>query len=115
MVLVLVSAAAWAQSTAGKGQWLHDCWVSAQKANDGTASERDWPLAYIYAGFVAGAAGVMNAADWLNLTNITWAQQQAVVGKYLDDHPEQWNLPAETLVYRALHAVWPGTKAAPYQ
>lgn len=54
-------------------------------------------------------------AGWIDLKGITRGQQYAVVGKYLDANPEQWNLPAETLVYRALHAVWPAAKAAPYR
>ena len=54
-------------------------------------------------------------AGWLNLKGTTDEQTWAVVGKYLDDHPEKWNLGAQGLVYFALYAVWPGKVAAPYQ
>jgi len=64
--------------------------------------------------FIIGAGAVMYDADWLDLAGVTYGQEFAVVGKYLDDHPEQWNLRAVKLVYLALYAVWPGTKAAPY-
>ena len=68
-----------------------------------------------YQSFIMGAAAVMYDADWLDLAGVTYGQEFAVVGKYLDEHPEQWNLSAERLVYLALYAAWPGKVAAPYQ
>jgi hypothetical protein len=116
LVIVLVGAAGWAQSTMGTGQWLYGLWPSTQKAmtNQPMTELEDWNSG-IFAGFVQGAAQVMWDADWLELTGTTYAQWGAVVGKYLDEHPEQWNLQAELLVYRALHAVRPGKAAAPYR
>ncbi len=67
-----------------------------------------------YTGFVYGATRVMWAVQWLDpAPTSTLGQWLAVVGKYLDDHPEEWNLSAEILVYRALHAVWLGKKKPP--
>jgi hypothetical protein len=130
VVLILVGTVSWAQAqtdTPETGQWLHDLWISYQKLSNGAfdstpRSNRDFRAAMVgvfsvtvYHGFVMGMAQVMWVADWIDLKGITQEQQNAVVGKYLDDHPEQWNLPAGVLVYRALHAVWPGKVAAPYQ
>ena len=116
VVLIMVSAASWAQSTVGTGQWLYELWPSAQKSitNQPTTQLDDWD-AGLFSGFVQGAAQVMWDADWLDLTGTTYAQWSAVVGKYLDAHPEQWNLSAELLVYRAIHTVRPGKVAAPYR
>jgi hypothetical protein len=38
-----------------------------------------------------------------------WAvgQSLAVVGRYLDQHPEEWNEQATTLVLKALALSWP--------
>ena len=115
VVLILVCAASWAQDTFGTGQWLHDIWKGFQRTNSSDASDAvDWPaLAMQYQGYVWGAATVMYNANWLDLTGITSGQLFAVVGKYLDANPEQWNLFAEVLIYRALYAVWPGNVAAP--
>jgi hypothetical protein len=120
VVLVLVGAAAWAQGAPGMrtGQWLHSLWESLQKIATATSSDEVMTLKQqliLYDGYVEGASAVMWAAGWLNLSNSTstWAQEAIIVGKYLDDHPEQWSDDAEVLIYRALHAIWPGAKAAP--
>jgi hypothetical protein len=97
----------------GTGQWLHDLWQSYQKTS--FANQEEAAKSSIYTGFVSSGAQVMLDAGWLSASGITYGQMAAVVGKYLDDHPEQWNLDAEVLVYRALYAVWPVTKDAPYR
>jgi TonB family protein len=117
-VLLLFGATAWAQDTTfGTGQWLHDDWLAFQKvAGGGSPTEQEGVISSMYIGFVLGATGVMRDANWIATpANGTVGQWAAVVGKYLDDHPEQWTWPAEVLVYHALYAVWPGkVVAAPY-
>ena len=115
VILVLVGAAGWGQNTVGTGQWLHEFWLSSQKVD--STSNPGWPDVTgqgKYIVFVAGSANVMADADWLNMGNTTWGQWCAVVGKYLDANPEQWNLEAQILVYRALYVAWPGSKDPPY-
>lgn len=115
VVLILVGAASWAQSNTGTGQWLHGLWINYQKIH---TTDKDWSAiadAKEYMGVVWGAAHVMRDANWIDLEGTTQGQMWAVVGKYLDDHPEQWNFSAEALVYLALYAVWPGKVAAPYR
>ena len=115
-VLILVGAASWAQqSTIGTGQWLHDGWTSYQNAHNGQTIP--WPAMVNeqgYVAFVLAAAEVMYAADWLALANTTPGQWFAVVGNYLDAHPELWTASGDVLVYHALYAAWPGPVAAPY-
>jgi len=116
VVLILVGTVSWAQSQTGSGQWLHDLWEGDQRAiKSQDPDPRDMVRSMEYVGFVTGAADVMYDADWLNLEGITYGQWCALVGKYLDDHPEQWNIKAVALVYRALHAAWPGNRISPYQ
>ena len=116
VVLILIGAASWAQGSMGTGQWLHDFWTSYQKVKiNQTSTPSDTMDAVEYMGFVEGAGRVMQDAGWLDLTRITYGQQFAVVGKYLEDHPEQWNLRAEVSVFWALYAVWPGTEVSPYR
>jgi hypothetical protein len=114
LVLILVGVASWAD-TFGTGQWLHDLWASAQKANNHTATLSEYNSAFEYSGFVIGAASVMYDLGWLDLRDITYGQWVAVVGKYLDANPEQWNRSAERLIFYALYAAWPGKNASPYQ
>lgn len=108
VVLILVGASSWAQNIMGTGQWLHDLWISAQKADNQTATMTDSGLALEYQGYVVGAGQVMDDAHWVDLSNTTWGQWSEIVGKYLDAHPEQWNYPAQVLVYFALSKAWPG-------
>jgi len=77
-----------------------------QETSAGTIDAVFVEKGFIYMGFVAAATRIMGDAQWLDIprtSNLTqWA---AIVGKYLDANPEQWNLNAEVLVYRALHGV----------
>jgi hypothetical protein len=58
----------------------------------------------------------MAYARWTDIPgHVSGRQVVIVVGKYLDAHPEKWNLRAEELIYRALDAVWLGKVAAPFR
>ncbi len=115
-LILLLGITAWAQSenTLGTGQWLHDCWIEYQKSivNDpGT----NWRHEGQYDGFVLGVWQLLIAADRGSLgveipASATWGQVNAVVGKYLDAHPEEWNDPAIRLVLEAFVAAWPYKK-----
>ena len=111
-VLVLIGTASWAQSEMGSGQWLHGIWesFSQPQRNNAGSMNKLW-----FIGFVSGAAVVMEDAQWIELTGTTVGQWLPVVGKYLDNHPEEWNMKAQISVYRALYAFWPGKVAAPYK
>jgi hypothetical protein len=78
-----------AQAKIGSGQWLHDLWGAYQRVGAHTETVVDDGLMLQYIGFVEGAAGTMGDAEWLDLASTTYGQQFAVVGKYLDDHPER--------------------------
>jgi len=113
VALFLVTAGAFGQSTFGTGQWLHDGWQASQKMTT-NLDRSDLEAGGEYMGFVLGTTRMMAAIEWLDVpATSTLGQWLDVVGKYLDDHPEDWNLRAEFLVYRALVAVWPGKKKPP--
>ena len=68
----------------------------------------------VYMGFVFGVTMLMRDEKWLDIPKTAIPMQwYALVGKYLDDHPEEWNVNAERSVYRALYAVWPGPNKSP--
>jgi hypothetical protein len=118
LVLILIGPASWAQSNPGTGQWLHDIWKSNQRVWNRTSTDQtmDGAHALEYQGFVMGATAVMATANWIAIpASSTSGQIFAIVGEYIDDHPEEWNLPAVQLVYRALYAAWPGETASPWK
>lgn len=110
-VLILIATGAFGQQA--NGEWLHNDWQVTQRYNN-TNVVVD-PLAMgQFLGFVFGIALAGNDAQWFAIPGTVDAgQEEAIVGKYLDNHPEEWNLPAQTLVYKAFRAVYPGKKQLP--
>jgi Rap1a immunity proteins len=113
--IALIAASAWGQATTGTGQWLHDCWVKYQQTDSGASvGPADWHSVGLFEGFVISVSEsiqVLTASNpKLNIDippSVTYGQLWAVVGKYLDAHPEQWNWPAYLLVLGALSDTWP--------
>ena len=57
--------------------------------------------AYHYIGYVTGVTDVYCGV--IDIPNgATVGQICSIVGKWLEDHPEEWNFTADVLVYRAL-------------
>lgn len=109
--VVLVSAQA--QNASLSGQSLHDKWISYQRvsASNPNLDQSEVLNAGFYLGFVYGASTVAALDGWFNMPD-GWAvgQSLAVVGRYLDQHPEEWNEQATTLVIKALALAWPVKK-----
>jgi hypothetical protein len=105
VILLLVTAVSWAQWT---GQELHNGWQSWQRVELHTAEQADLLTGGMYAGFVRGVAAMLEDNGSVSLPSVSFSRVYSVVGKYLDDHPERWDVFAEVLVYAALHQVWPG-------
>jgi hypothetical protein len=116
VVLVLVGTSLSAQGTETTGQWLHDLWESDQRAvHSQHPDTKDLIMSMEFAGFVTGTAETMALANWIDPKDSTRGQWLAVVGRYLDDHPEKWNYGAVVLVYGALGTVWPGKTLPPQE
>ena len=112
VAFILIAAGAFGQANAGTGEWLHTIWQASQRANNGTATDvGDAIDAGEYSGFVWATYQIGQGQDWFHIPLSSSSRQwEAVVGKYLEAHPEEWNLSASALVYKALAAVWPGKK-----
>jgi len=119
-LMLAVAVAASAQVT---GQALHDEWQSYEKfdRNDPSISSSDYFGAGAYMGYVRGCldskdpyfivfTGLTGASPkdlWELPKDSTAKQMFAVVGRYLDDHPEQWSSPASIVVVTAVVAAFP--------
>ena len=111
VALILMTVSAFGQPMEN-GQWLHSLWQASQRALGGTATGvGDAIDAGTYSGFVWAMEQMGQDQDWFLVPLSSSAGQwEAIVGKYLEAHPEEWNLHADALVYKALVAVWPGKR-----
>ena len=66
-----------------------------------------WLETGFYYGYVAGIFGAYNTFFFCSPNNIELGQVVDIVFKYLQNHPEKRNLPANILVVKALKEVWP--------
>ena len=60
-----------------------------------------------FSGFVIGVHDSQDQREFCSPSNATVGQITAVVAKYLNAHPEQWNESAHALVRRALKEGFP--------
>jgi len=114
VLIALVGAAGWAQSgdTFGNGKWLHNGWIAAQKLHNGNGT-----LVFDsvvegaeYMGYVIGVKMAMEEETHRLVTiptTVTNGQIFAVVGSYVNAHPEQWDQRADIIVEMALTSRWP--------
>jgi hypothetical protein len=111
-IFVLIAAGAFAQDAAfGSGQWLENMREGAQRIRSGTNNIVDYVNASIFRGFVGGIVQTGTLEDWFAIPDgVKSAQNEAVVGQFLEAHPELWNGPAAAIVIAAIYKVWPGKK-----
>ena len=60
-----------------------------------------------YVGYVGGVVDTLDEIAFDIPVGVKLSQIHAIVGKYLDDHPSDWNLAADVLVTRALKKAFP--------
>ncbi len=110
-LIAVVGAAGWAQGAAGigSGQWLHDAWTEYERSTAGAGPTSRAPgdilktaiESGLFVGFVVGVSSAVNDGSIQLLeipASVTTQQVLTIVGRYLDDHPEKWSLPAQILV-----------------
>ena len=106
----LVGAAGWAQGTKnieGTGQRLHLRWLEYQKQARDDRSALLWESG-MFMGFVSGVSAVLEGTQTISPpADITLGQKCAVVGRYLEAHPEEWNKHEAIIVLKALLEAWP--------
>jgi hypothetical protein len=66
-----------------------------------------------YQWFVMGVHDALSGEIFCSPEQVTLAQVTAVVAKYLNAHPEEWDQPASVLVTKALNRVFPCRVATP--
>jgi hypothetical protein len=61
-----------------------------------------------YMGIVLAIVDIYNATEQYPIpANVKAGQLYAIVGKYLTDHPEEWNESASEIVARAMYKTFP--------
>ena len=106
LVLLLVTA----DASAGfylDGNQLHAKLTASKKMQGGTPSLSDLGEAQNALGYINGVADTLNGTVVCAPNEVTDGQLVAVVSKYVDEHPEQWQVQANLLVGRALHQAFP--------
>ena len=91
-----------------KGTYLVQGWRAHQKIMQNQGGQIDYVLA---SGFVAYIKGVFDATEnvYAFQAGVTVDQVIAIVGKYLDAHPEAWSEKGSDLVIKALNQAFNGT------
>lgn len=78
------------------------------EAKDSSANHQN---AAMFQGYVTGAIDTLTLVNKICIPSTTTSNQvTSFVGKYLEEHPEELNLPAEVLVYWALAKHFPCNK-----
>lgn len=69
-----------------------------------------WVDVGLYDGYVMGVFDSYNGVLFCSPINVTSGQVFDIVFKYLQNYPENRNLSANTLVFKALNKIWPCKK-----
>ena len=83
--------------------WLHD--------NQGILTSANANDAGLYSGYVGGVSDATQGTIWCDPGNVTHGQFDAIVFKYINDHPERLHLRAEILIKEAMGEAFPCHKS----
>jgi len=105
VILCLVSISAWAQfADTENGSKMHWAWTSYQK----DTAHPGYEIGY-FMGVVSGVVSL--GTGWFDIPEgVSFTQVCAVVGKYVEAHPEMWGESAGYVAVRALRGKWPIVK-----
>ncbi len=95
------------QSTTGR---LLEGWEAHKRITAGSEQSKDYIAVNYFVGYVAGfseATPFLRPGLYEIPKGTTMLQLCSVVGKYLEDHPEDWSWPAHILVVSALREAFP--------
>jgi hypothetical protein len=117
IALSTIVFSAWGQafeSGIDNGGTLHTYWLYYQKSNADpeAATKSDVFASSLYTGYVLGVVGLLwEPLEVISIPRgVNNAQIFAVVGKYLDEHPEEWHVGGGLIVFEALTTVWPNER-----
>jgi Rap1a immunity proteins len=112
LLAVAVGVAGWALDPFS-GKTLHSCWLEYKSAQARTGKPVNDLMIGLYMGFVAGVLRGTNlvapSSDPFAIPErVTMDQLCAIVGNYLDAHPEEWDgeSPGEYLVGQAILPIY---------
>ncbi len=100
-ILAFWSYGAYAAIYFHTGSSLMQGWREHQKIISSVAGEKDYLRASRFIGYVMGVADARSEALDIPM-GVTQDQLCAIVGKYLESHPEEWNEIGSALVEKAL-------------
>jgi len=84
---------------------LTDSWKAWKNAESGTIQSND--STGFYSGYVAGIADAFGELLFDIPAGVNLKQIKAIVSKYIDDNPTEWNKPAKEIVINALKKAFP--------
>ena len=87
------------------GSNLHQWYQAYQRISADNGTPADYSSASGLTGYVTGVADASN--DLCMASNVNGGQTVAVVGVYLEAHPEEWNQGGAVIVRRALLKAFP--------
>jgi hypothetical protein len=109
ILILLLTIAAPAMAQFKKGSDLAPLWRSYKKSTS-KSSSTDYRNNSVFMGYVEGVtdALIMSDSELLGAIaeSMTTDKACAIVGKYLDDHPEEWHLSGAVIVQKALRAAF---------
>jgi hypothetical protein len=86
---------------------LHTYIGYSDAASSGTATRDQLTDAAIALGYIGGVADTIDSTVACIPAHVTRAQELAIVVKYLNDHPDQWQIGSSVIIERALKASFP--------
>lgn len=109
MLVLFICTPVLASSSYEDGYSLQQDWREYQKSQQGQKDYNLFKVAF-YMGYVTGVVDSLNGVAFTTTVGVTVDQNCAVVGKYIDDHPSEWNLEANYLVKKAMMKAFPKNK-----
>jgi hypothetical protein len=104
LLVLFISTPAFAlyfiESSVLVGEWHEFQKFQEKKDHDCTAVGH-------YMGYVSGISDAFNGIAFKIPKETTLAQLSKIVGKYIEEHPAELNLPAQTLVIKAMIKAFP--------
>lgn len=116
VALVLLAVGAYGQNTIGTAKYLHDGWLAYQKASgpngfNGLSSSEANYMGNFTGYLLATIRLEEYALNWFRIpANVSYDQMFAMVGQYLDKHPEKWNEDAALVIDDIFSAYYPPKK-----
>lgn len=110
-----------AQNLFQTGKELHDWSLAYQRTENNSARGRDYYSASTYLGYIVGAIdgysyGLVQQGvpvPFYVPPQVTMTEICAVIGKYLDDHPQLWSYPAGVIILDAIVTSYPKRQSQP--